>query len=68
MTMSEEKVRRLTRALVDCAILIHNQRDYFATKTDNEVGEWISSQLTDCGFPNSPVGSSHVSLDNSLFQ
>jgi hypothetical protein len=65
--MDEEKVRKLTRSLVQCAITIHNNQQYFKGKTDNEVGEWISTQLNESGFPNGPSGLSHVSLDSSLF-
>jgi hypothetical protein len=68
MVMSEEKVRKLTHALVSCAISIQNNRQYFEGKTDNEVGEWISLQLNECGFPNGPSGMAHVSLNNSLFK
>ncbi len=65
--MDEGKVSKLTDVLVSCAMTIHTNRTYFDGKSVNEVGEWISEQLRECGFPNGPCGASHVHLDRSLF-
>lgn len=50
--------QKLVDILFDIALTVHNRRDYFDGKTNEEVAQWAAKQLQDCGFPTTPVGMS----------
>ena len=53
---------KIVDILVQCSMMIHDNRSYFEGKSFNEVGDWIRLQLTKCGYPCYPVGVLHVKM------
>lgn len=54
---NEQKLVDITYQLVFEAMDKRNKK-FFKSKTREEVAEWISDQLTQCGFPVKPCGAS----------
>lgn len=57
-----ERERKLTRLLVQCAMMVHDPNKYFEGKSYDEVGDWIREQLKENGFESVPKGMNHVYL------
>lgn len=57
--------QELVDILVQCAMMIHDRRDYFDGKSFDEIGEYMRRQLTNCGVKCTALGSNHVYLLNN---
>lgn len=54
-TRSNEQ--KLINIMFQIGLTIHNS-EWFQGKTNEEVAEWIASQLRECGFDTQPMGCS----------
>ena len=51
--------QKLVNIMFECVLLRHDphHREHFDSLTQEQMAEWVASQLKDCGFPTTPVGS-----------
>jgi hypothetical protein len=58
----QNREQKLIDIMYQIGFTIHTNK-WFKNKTQDEIAEWISGQLRDCGFKVSPCGSSYGTLD-----
>lgn len=52
-----DRERKLVDIMFQVGILLHQERKHFEGKSTEDVANWITNQLHQCGFPVHPLGS-----------
>ncbi len=60
----EKTTQQLVNLSFDLLIALHNSKDYFKDKTNEEVAAWARANYRSCGVDLVPVGSSHGTIVN----
>jgi hypothetical protein len=55
----KSKEQKLVDICFQCAIMVHmNPKGCFTGKTNEDIANWVSNQLRQCGFETHPIGMS----------